>query len=139
MKFNILVATAACLFAITAAVDVTFYSDKTCGSKDVSYSTNPVNFVIGECKEYAEYPYSKVYAKYSSCGAQVKFTIHAESACLGDGKPFTQDVGVCLADLEKSAASSTKVTCSVKDAASSVTTAFLNFLAVAAAALVLFF
>ncbi len=114
MKFTILFATAACLFAIAAAVELTIYSDRSCNTKSTSFSPNPLVATINQCFAFPGGG-GLAYMKFTACGAQATASFYSDSTCSTPvGAPASQNVDVCIVSSDPTEGSS-KVSCGVPD------------------------
>ena len=105
MKFTILFATAACLFAIAAAVEFTIYSDRACATKSTDYSPNPIVATLNQCTAFP----GGSFIKFTSCGAQAVANVYTDSTCKTVvGTPIAQKVDVSRVE---QVGGSSKVSC----------------------------
>jgi hypothetical protein len=129
MKFVVYVAVAASLFAIAAAVTVTYYTDTAC--KTVKATTtddpNPFTAVLNTCTKQGAQGYIKMVGCVT--GGKVGGGMYTDDKCTALGGAIVADEGKCMTG----DGGSSMVTCA---STSSVTMAFL---AVAAAVLALSF
>ena len=130
MKFVVYVAVAASLFAIAAAVTVTYYTDTACKTVRATSTDDPNPFVatLGTCTKQG----TQGYAKMIGCvtGGKVGGGMYSDDKCASPTDVIAVDEGKCL---PMGTTASYLVTCA---STSSVTMAFL---AVAAAVLALSF